>query len=231
MGESVTTRNARRTQNRELGLCLNSASHGEAKRYNLCDSCAAAQDRRRARAYERRKGLKLCTTAPSHGPAARGLLCEPCNEKRRKQNREAKRARKKRTLCASSAAHGPATQGTVCDLCHEKRIRAYVRTNAIRRRKRIDAKRVVTCALGGAAHGPAVSRNGAPAVWCAACLARRAAIAQRVAKRQQAAPSPIQTTAPTKATLKDVIERGGSIDSAGLLGLLLETHSRRNMKK
>jgi len=138
----------------------------------------------------RNRALGLCQNVARHGPAVRHNLCGACAEARDAVKRAASARYKQSGLCANAPSRGKATRGIICEACYRKRRKLCVF---------------------GSSHGIAVAGS-----WCAACAARRAAAAQRLAKRNAVAPKPARRKEP----IFERVSRGGNIDSRDLWELL-----------
>ena len=145
--------------------------------------------------------MGICFVSAKHGPAVAYGFCEACATKHRaKQKRHYAKARERGT-CVNAPSHGAATNGRICARCFA--VRAL---EDLKRRGRLKPPCVF-----GAGHGKAV--DGA---YCAKCVARRAAAAQRLAKRNAVVlkPPPPKPQRAQKESIRERIERGGNIDSS-----------------
>jgi hypothetical protein len=170
----------------------------------------------------------LCSESPNHGPAIMRGKCLSCAQYHAAKSIEGYERRINDGYCTQGRRHGLAmTGGTLCEPCARKTERSRAEERAKCARERM----VKTC-IAGNAHGPVIEGGQ----WCRRCSNRRTAAAERVARRggMNAPPAPGTAPAPSGrdrimydddpriARFRAAVQRGGNIDSQGLLQSLMD---------
>ena len=145
--------------------------------------------------------MGVCLVGAKHGPVVAYGLCEACAQAHRAKQRRSHARALERGICVNAPSHGPATNGRLCARCFTVQALADLKRKG----------RWKPPCIFGSGHGKAVDGT-----YCARCAARRAAAAERIAKRAGVAPNPPppKPQRARKETIRERIERGGNIDSS-----------------